>query len=377
MIIYAPVVKGKMHDLIGLGQLDEDARGKIKPLIEFLPSKKDGKVIDTELVGFSNHLIDHVPLGEIFLDFRGLKPEVLTTHGENATIAGFELINNRRRRFTPVFGFGRAVDKQSEEHIWLKLKDVVLKNQCGFCFRLEIDDLEDEAQNTWQSIVEKSANFQLKPSEIDIYIDLRHIGEKSTNDLINILLDFFSLNRDAKNYRSIIVSGSSTLKDVGGVPIDGILKVSRKELFLWSELIADLPDDMSVIFGDYGVIHPAASESPSGGSSNMNAKIRYTSKSNIYYFRGHKLFDKPEPPDFEQFHDIALRVVQSGYFTPKLSTGDLYLEKVAQNLVAVTCANDFIHSDLNHHFKYTIGQLEKVLQVVRISENIEELLETI
>lgn len=360
--LYSPIVKGKLNDLKALGKISGGTRAQIKPLIEAMPLPKGGD-IDQHLHKLAHYLVKHVPLGEIYLDFYGLLPGLQTSAGTDATIAGFRLVKALGRTVTPVYGFDR------DDSLWQSLVPIIQTNDRGFCFRVDVDDLDDLAEDTWGQILERSADLQLRPSDIDLMLDLRDLKNHDLNELQAIVRQFFEINPRVRGYRSIILAGSSALKTVAEISQDGIGHVVRKELTLWSRVQREIAHDIPLIFGDYGVIHPDFSDQ--GPNKYMNAKIRYTDRGRIVYFRGHGL--KHPVKDYAQYHELAAQVRNSAVYQGReFSYGDWYIDAVAEFHSTSGHPGTWVLADMNHHLEYTTLQMSrlaaKVLQVANVTE---------
>jgi len=366
--IYTPIVKGKMWDLKALGKLSAKARTAIKPLVEAMPVPKDSSV-DEHLDKFTHYLKKYYPIGQLFVDFYGLVPGAVTDDGSSAVIAGYHLLKQKGRLATPTYGFDR------DDSVWPELRKVVAAFGQGFCFRVDIDDMDDVADDTWLQIIERSAELGLQPNQIDLVIDLRDIREREVSELKDLVIDFLSFKPLDREYRSISVVGSSALKTVTDVPKDGEGDIQRIELRLWTQLQVDLGESQEIIYGDYGVIHPEFSDA--GPNKNKNAKIRYTFGLNIRYFRGHRLAD---PPGFAQFHILAERVrSSSAYRGREFSFGDTHLDDCADLNTGSGHLGTWVLTDMNHHMEYAalqIARLRVEIHTASSLEDVEELLLT-
>src|ERR1019366_10228170 len=157
--------------------------------------------------------------------------------------------------------------------------------------------------------------------------------------------------------RSITIAGSSALKEVSSVPVDGISAVIRRELLLWTGIQARLGTSQQITFGDYGVIHPDFSQS--APSINANAKIRYTRGDSIHYFRGTRLF---KPSNFGQYHGLARRVVKSQQHRGRqYSTGDGEIWSCANRSNRPGNLGTWVRIDQNHHIETTVDQIRQVI----------------
>jgi len=364
--IYTPVVKGKMYDLKALGKLSASARAVVKPLVEAMPVPKE-RSIEEHLDKFSHYLKKYYPLGSIFIDFYGLMPGAITSEGHSGVIAGYKLLKMKGRIGTPTYGFER------DDSIWTALREIVDSFGQGFCFRIELEDMDDAAEDTWANIIGRTAELGLNPSEIDLLVDLRDVGKSDVSDLKERVIDFLSYKPIDHEYRTITVAGSSALKTVTEIKKDGEGDVARNELFIWSQLQVDLGESQEIIYGDYGVIHPEFSNA--GANKNKNAKIRYTHGTGIRYFRGHKLAD---PPGFAQFHGLAERVRNSTVYRGKaFSFGDAQIDNCADLNTGTGHLGTWVQADMNHHIEYVTHQmvgLRVEIQKVSTLDSLEDLL---
>lgn len=357
--LYTPIVKGKANDLKAVANLTSGSKSAIKPLIELLPVPKEIK-LEAHLDKFADNLTKHLPAGEAFVDFYGLLPGSVTENGENAVAAGFRELEGRGRLVTPTYGFER------DDAVWPILRKVVKQMNHGFCFRVDIDDLDDQAEDTWLELIERTSELKLTPLTTDLLIDLRDIRDLDRGNLKDLVLDFLAYKPTANKYRSIILAGSSALKTVTDIPKDGVGEIVRNELLLWAQLQSDLDDSVTLNYADYGIVHPDFTDI--GPNKNANAKIRYTEGSKVVIFRGHKLYD---PSDFPQYHVLANRVCKSQYYKGRqFSFGDRYIDNCAKKISGSGNLGNWVAADMNHHMEYTTQQMSKITQ--KISPNLSE-----
>lgn len=358
--LYSPIVKGKLNDLKAVERLSEDTRSKIKPLIEILPLPKKDLDIEKHLNKFVNYVEKYAQGGDMFIDLYGLAPKMKMPDGLDATLKGFSLLKERGIALTPTYGFER------DDDLWESLSVVVKDFGNGFCFRIDIDDLDDQAEATMEQIIDRSSQLGMKPKNVDLLIDLRDLADHDLNELKERVLDFLALIPQGMKYRSIILAGSSALKTVKDIPMDGVADIHRKELHLWINVQRDIPESLSMIYGDYGVIHPDFIEM-TGPNKYMNAKIRYTNQGRITYFRGHGLLHPVT--DYEQYRELADNVRNSSNFMGgEFSNGDQYVEDVADHNESTGSPATWVLADMNHHIAYTTMQMEMLVSRVRVEE---------
>jgi hypothetical protein len=350
--IYVPVVKAKRNDMASLRDVAESKKSEIRPLLELAEygSTEHDKIIAgcvTRLAQFSWPIAPYV-------DLYSLLPNAVVASGVNATVEGFCQIAARGIDIIPTYGFERNDD------LWRDLGDVSRELRTGFCFRVDVEDLDDQAEQTWINIIERSAEMGLVAGDIDVIVDLRFIGNSPLERLVNLTRGFFELQprRFVPRFRAVI--GSSALKTVSNIPVNGTAPVLRQELLLWSRIQARMGARQQIAFGDYGVIHPDFSQN--APSPNANAKIRYTRGDSIHYFRGSRLF---KPSNFGQYHALARRVIASPHYRGhQYSAGDNEIWNCASRSIRPGNLGTWVKVDQNHHIETTVNQIRYAFREV-------------
>lgn len=352
--LYVPIVKGKLNDVIAVGKLARQIRERVKPLIEAMPIDPKKKLaVDEHVHALCQYVRRHMPLGELFVDFYGLLPDASVPDGSNATLFGYRLLKGLGRSVTPVYGFER------NDELWTPLRDVVAAFGKGFAFRLRRDDLADYmADETWGSILERSAQLGVKESETDIILDFGSLSGLDLAEIKEAALTFLFSNPRIRHYRSIVIAASSALRTVSEVDKEDMAEVIRGELYLWSDLWNDMPDEVRPIYADYGIVHPDFSDM--GPNKYMNAKIRYTVGDKILYFRGHGLLHPVK--DYGQYQELARRVKADHRCRERrFSFGDSYLDDCANGLINPGSPSTWVKADMNHHITYTAQQVDRLI----------------
>ncbi|WP_425253045.1 beta family protein [Janthinobacterium sp. NFX145] len=363
--IYSPVVKGKSIDLKSLNSANSHVRSLTKALVDVSPVPDD-KTVDQHIEKTVTDILSLSSDVNIFVDFYGFFPGQTDSNGESAVIASYRNLWLENRALTPVYGFGR------DENLWQRFCEVVDAFNSGFCFRIEYEDLDDEAENTWENILVRSAALRLQPSQIDLFIDLRDIRNSNVDELQDIVTDFLALQPQGISYRSICVAGSSASKDVTVIARDTVGSIYRNELKLWARLKSDVPKCRDLIYGDYGIVHPNFMGGIPCGKT-VNCKIRYTAGDKIFIFRGHV-----RSGDSLQTHALARLLVNHEIYRGRdFSDGDEFIYKCAAEEVGPGNPGSWVFADLNHHLVYAALQIERLnfeLEVDSSEEEIDSLL---
>lgn len=332
-VIYVPIVKAKRNDIASLSDVTPSNRRAIRPLLELAEynSADCDRILGTFLTRLARFAWPHAP----YVDLYSFLPEACVASGINATVEGFRQIAARGIGVIPTYGFER------NDALWDDLGSVAKQLGNGFCFRVDIEDLDDQAEQTWVNIIERSAGMGLGPGDVDVVLDLRFVGDSPLQKLIVLTQGFLQLKPKEFTPRLLAVVGSSALKTVTGIPVDGAATVQ-------------------IAFGDYGVIHPDFSQS--APSPNANAKIRYTRGDSIHYFRGTRLF---KPSNFGQYHGIARRVVASPQYRGRhYSAGDGEIWNCANRSTRPGNLGTWVRVDQNHHIETTVDQIRHALREV-------------
>lgn len=352
--LYVPMVKGKVNDLAGAGAVHNATRRLIKPFVEALPINPKRPSVEKHIFRLCEHIRKNIPLGLAFVDFHGVPQDAVIEDGTNAVLHGYALLKAYHRPVTPAYGFER------NDAIWAELGGISREFDQGFCFRLSPDDLFSYASDdVWAQIIERTAEMGLKQHEIDIMLDLRSLAERDLTTLGEQIIDFLFANPRVSGYRSIVLAGSSALKDVSSIEKEHSSEIIRRELHLWANLWRDMPDSVRLTFADYGVVHPEFSDQ--GPNKYMNAKIRYTAGDKIIYHRGHGLLHPVR--DYDQYHKLAKQVIDdSRYQGRPASVGDRYVHDCAMRLIKAGSPATWVKADMNHHICYTAGQIARLTE---------------
>lgn len=359
--LYAPIVKGHENDLKAVSLLGRDW-SSTKPLIEYtLP--KPGTDVAADLAGFIERIRRYVALNETFVDFYGFHPGTPDIDDKHPIAFAFDIVRAYGLPVTPVMGFDREIEVARQEKLWRDVEPLFRRLGRGLCFRVDIEDIEGAPEETWEQIVERSAQLHLRPAEVDVVMDLRSLRERDERAVKELVIDF-AVGARSFIPRSLILAGSSALQTVSNVPEDGGVSIDRTELRLWAELFVDAAFRSPLTFGDYGVVYPDFDRDTL--ATRINAKIRYTARDKIHYFRGQSY--SKIPPE-QQYPVLARRVVDSPvYADPKYSFGDRYIYECAQGLESPRSAGPWVFADQNRHLVHTARQTQELVKRLRGAE---------
>lgn len=339
---YVPVIKSKANDIDAIVRSSPVTRASIKPLMEPSISIEDGQV-RTDLSKATDTILKHLPEIPFYFDPLGFEAEF-------RQIASIGRMAQEGRKVSPTFGVHRLPLNANV------LKHILQTYSLPLGIRVELQDMGESPEISWSKIIEFSAKMEINPSSIELILDLRYVVPDRAKRISESVLNFITLPREHLRPRSITLIGSSAVASVSGIDIDGHSPVRRVERDVWLDVNFELDGMRFVQFGDYGVLNPDFVFS--GPNPNANAKIRYSHGAFHQIFRGHGLY---RPARFDQYHDLAKRVVNSKWFAGSaFSYGDSYVAACAAGLDGPGNLATWVKVDTNHHLEL-VSQQTKLL----------------
>ena len=348
--LYTPIVKGKENDLKAIGKMPNTLAARTFPLVELLAPDEPSQ-FDASYLRFGGQLRKHCPDQRVSVDLHSIAPWQKTVDGSWGLEALCSYLEGLGLEFVPVFGFDH------EPELWDRVAKIARRGGRGLTFRLTEEDLV-VPDDTVHELLERLASAKLNASEVNLVIDLASMNEMDKVTLAKmrgLSQDFIELAMSAKMFGLVSTVGSSMPKDVSGVPKQGQAAIPRQELPLWLGVADSLPE-LSIAYGDYGIIHPNFSlKAP---ATNANAKIRYTSSREHHIFRGYSL---REGIKYQQYHDLSRQVTTTSVYQGRdYSYGDDYIWRCANLEARTGSLGTWVEVDMNHHFVFTAAQLVRI-----------------
>jgi len=355
---YVPVIKSKANDIDAIVRSSPLTRTSIKPLFEPPISIEDNQV-RTDLSKAADAILKRLPGIPFYFD-------PLSFEAEFRQLASLGRMAQEGKQVSPTFGVHRL---PSNAHA---LKHILHMYSLPLGIRVELQDMDESPEVSWSKIIEFSAKVEVNLSNIELILDLRYIVADKAKRMSASILKFITLPPEHLRPRLITLIGSSAVASVSGIDIDGQSPVRRVERDVWMEVNFELDGARTVQFGDYGVLNPDFVFS--GPNPNANAKIRYSHSAFHQIFRGHGLY---RPARFDQYHDLAKRVVNSKWFAgDAFSYGDSYIAACAACTDGPGNLATWVKVDTNHHLELVSRQtklLTSELRTVASSTQLTEL----
>jgi len=340
---YVPIVKAKLNDTQAIVLMSERERSSIKPLFE-LPISIENKQASTDASKAVALLSKRLPDMPFYFD-------PLNFEAEFRQISSINNLAQIGKKVTPVFGLDRLPDDV------VALRQVLHSYGLKFGIRLELRDIS-QPEEAWAKVLEYSGRLELSQDSVELLLDLQYLQPSRLRLTREAVLDFFLLQPKRFTPGASTLIGSSALGTVAGVDIDGDARIERLERELWAWINYELGGTRTIGFGDYGIVNPTFAFS--GPNPNANAKVRYTQGAVHHVFRGHGLYN---PSRFDQYHELARRVVSSGCFMgAEFSYGDSYIAACAAGDNGPGNLGTWVKVDMNHHLEVVARQTQNILR---------------
>jgi hypothetical protein len=226
-------------------------------------------------------------------------------------------------------------------------------DQHGVAVRLLARDFDDPSRLADELSVLLDRQLAVKPSEVDLVIDLKRLEPDRTEVQIVAVRSALQALPHIEEWRSLALAHSSFPERLARIGRDTTARLPRAEWTLWCALWeqrSTLPRLPS--FADY------AAESPSffpGGYVDQAAAIRYTTDTAWLILRGHAL---SAPDGHEQFRQLARQLVADpAYRGPTFSAGDRDVDHCAQGFGGPGSPTTWRRIAVNHHLTLVVHEL--------------------
>lgn len=329
---YVPILKWKKGEQGALKELQKSIKDAIIPLIEITPDFNEDK-LESSLKIWENRIF-----------YFDVIPECYETDEQ----IYFRLLKKLDPNFViPVV----CIDDDLES-----IDSANSLSNLGIALRITTNEI-DEIDEYLDDIIKK-----IKPSNIDLIIDISSINDDNSKEKFTLFKALISSIPTPKDFRNIILSGSSfpeSLKSVGKYDY-GIF--ARLELDFWKKCTKKLSTkyDTNFVYSDYCINNPKYVDFVPGMSPYFN--IRYTSEDYFIVFKGDMV--KKGGLDSENVQSLCNKLLSLDEFMgPDFSCGDNYIYTRATDDEVESYGNlsTWRKVGTNHHITFVINQLSNLL----------------
>jgi len=356
---YIPILKAKSGELSALGELANLTSKKVIPLLE-IPRPQWDFVNEAPLETSAQLLSRIIPLIEknwgkrpFFLDV--YKDPLLSPKEKDTDLVDVfaTSLNDKELNYIPVisFDYSRSYNKSIVE----KLSNTTT----GCALRVTIspdDSFEEDDYNTLLKDV------GLEPSQVDLILDLGSVYRDGAEAVYLAYRLILAETPHIKAWRNLIIAASSFPKGVGSlVEVNGNKRFPRSEWLGWTKLASYKKLSRLPIFADYSVSHPEVFDDVDPRHMKLSGAIRYTTADEWLIVKGERLTGKGSK-GYDQFHELAKKLVDSGYFRENASWGDKFILDCSNPEGSVGTGNLTTWRKVGNsqHIEFVIQQLAKI-----------------
>jgi len=351
---YVPILKWKQGEQKALEVLPTPTKQSMTPLIEIPPVDWDfendcpKKTIDEHLSKIGESLYNSWGISEpLFIDLSYIDSSERMQNGTHPLSHVLQEGRTKGINLIPV------TDPDRDSTYQLEVIAAHQLDQNGVCVRLK----EAHFENLQNHISQLLQNLSVSPNEIDLIIDYEYASTDSQSRTSIFLKGVLSSIPFLHNWRSITLSGTSFPADLGSVDSNSIGILQRGEWLIWKNIVKSLSLGRSLYFGDYGISNPAPFEADPR-FINMSANIRYTADDKYIIFKGRMI----KRYGGAQYHQLAQQVVaHPEYYGAGFSTGDQFINEVANNNDGPGNATSWRKAGTNHHLTLVIDELSSLI----------------
>ena len=350
---YVPVIKGKLGEFRAIGELADDIKDAITPLIE-VPSipwdfenDEPAKTLEKHLLKFVPNLKKYWGGGRLaFVDLNFIPPDQ-RIDGEHPLKRIFDSVRAEGLSLIPVVGLERDAD-------YIKIaKDILQQDGQGVCIRIETTEIDEE--NMEDSLTPLIKKIGVSETEVDLVIDLKVIQKNQVGLLTRSVRDVIRSLPKIKEWRSIALVATAFPQSMSLFEPNSIKLTSRVEWQLWTNILHNAAKIIRVPdFGDYTIVHPELLDIDPR-IMQLGAKIKYTVDNDWIIVKGTSI----KRGGSAQTVELCRKLITHRQFCgPDFSWGDRYIQGCANGTESFGNQTTWVQVGVNHHIAYVVKQLQ-------------------
>lgn len=347
---YMPVLRTKEGEKQALNGLELSDKMEMVPLFD-VQAPDPGEPLDEVLQEAIAFFSDVWPADQEFLlDISQLGPELRTTRGDHPLTFLAAGCSEASMRPTICFAFDRN-DSAYEDAFMDAVQGQGADARAAF--RLQQHDLL-----FWNETVARISALQsrarLKPSQLTIIADLQSLCVSQTVDTEVVRSRLVDLA--ARGFGRLVLLASN-MPESQKLPKDAEVEIRRLEVDIWEALLKTVP---TLMFGDYGIVHPTSVYIPHSGMAIPAPKAKYALPTRWHILKGHK----PSKGESSQYRQIARKLVKAPWFRANdFGWGDESIRAVAAGRFGKPGGNtSWVAYTTQIHLAMTVRQVAVAVQ---------------
>ncbi len=345
---YVPILRWKRAEWVAVGNLSNEVRRHVTPLIE--PTPRSFEVRNNRpapepaevLARNAGDLQRYWGSAPFFLDMWHLDCALRAGTGTHPLVFLAAEARSRGLALIPVTGLGRDPGYQTA------VASVVACDRRGACIRVLPEEIQTSDFD--QRLLGLLRNLGLEPSETDFLLDYQ-VWQQGAPTIAGLS----SAIPHMDCWRTFVVASGAFPRDLTGFTI-GQHNLPRFDWMGWRDQVTRGPIPPRLpAFADYTIQHAQFAEPPE--RANFSASIRYTSDNHWVIMRGESVF-QDNGPGFDQWPANAqMLCARNEYCGPNFSDGDRYISEMAAQTLRTGNAETWLRAGINHHITFAVRQI--------------------
>lgn len=345
---YVPILRWKRAEWVALGNLSNDVRHHVTPLIEPTPRSleaRNNKPAPDPAGVFARNAADlqrYWGSAPFFVDMWHLDRALRVGNGTHPLEFLAAEARSRGLALIPVTGLDRDPTYQTA------IASIVARDGRGACIRIPAREITGSDFD--RRLLDLLTNLGLEASEADCLFDYQ-VWQQGAPTIAVLSSAMPSL----ACWRTFTAASGAFPRDLTGFTI-GQHNLPRFDWMGWRDQVTRGPIPRRLpAFADYTIQHAQFAEPPE--RANFSASIRYTSDNCWVIMRGESVF-QDNGPGFDQWPANAQMVcARNEYCGPTFSDGDRYISEMAAQTLRTGNAETWLRAGINHHITFAARQI--------------------
>jgi hypothetical protein len=296
---YLVALRAKTGERNALLNLDPRAKESLVPLFEVNRSKPSRPI--EEHFEATVELIKQAwaSEGEFLLDMSDVPSDARGADGAHP-VQMLDLLC-QQMSLAPTWCY--ALDRSDHDYEEALFAALARQRERSVAIRLQQHDLLffEEAEARIRGFLSRA---QVDLSRLWIVVDLLAIDASTAGGIELIRSRLIQLQAMSPGRLALL---ASSMWESARLPSDKTTRIRRHEVALWESLLRDVP---TLVYGDYGVVHPRFADAPSTGVTIPAPKARYALPGEWVVLKGRR----PTKGESSQYRNIAQGIIQADWF---------------------------------------------------------------
>jgi len=347
---YVPILRGKSAEFQALGDLTDEVKNGLTPLIElppiaWEPEDEPSNTPDPSIEKIAEKFARRWDTNRPFFLELGLVPSHSALGGGIHPVRYvFNKARSQNLEAIPVTSPGRDDEFQAAVH------EAITDDRRGVCIRLSGEDFDDveTAITETDGLLEQ---FGVDRSEVDLVLDFGEVSADQTGPMVLAAVAVIHSIPGIESWRTLTWAGTA-FPSVQNYEPRTINTAPRGEWSIWQSIqnrsLPRLPG-----FADYTINGVQSDYDVSAGFYRSSPNLRYTAEDDFVIWKA-----RHPRHGHDQFNEICKSAIARSEFKgAQYSEGDAYIARCAANEDGPGMAVQWRKAGVNHHLTAVVDQI--------------------